>query len=163
MNQTKEDYWTNVLSAVLAVAIFVMIPIYYTFFDTVTAKQPDPKNDPRNKASEIKLQGELDKIQPMPGAVFLRKSGYIKFGGGPMLYTYSIDAKYTEVLRYYDLELRSKGWKFNKKYSEQGVFYVSGIKIAEYKKNSYTAEIRYREDGEGVIEFSLKVSTPQTY
>jgi hypothetical protein len=138
---------------VFGLVIFVIIPIYFNYLGI------DHHIDPKNTSKEVKvqIQGELDKIQPMPGAEFLGNNMIFRNGSGYISYKYSTDANYLRVLDYYDSILKKQGWEYDKKESLRPLFIGTGGKRIVYQKGTLKASVSYGEDdlGKTVIGFSI--------
>jgi hypothetical protein len=94
----------------------------------------------------------------MPGVILLETNYFIRFGKGFVAYSYSSESSYLEVLKYYDLQLKSNGWKYEKNRIERYWDTDTGRREAIYKKGEYTVSIGYREDEIGQTKFALSFS-----
>jgi hypothetical protein len=114
--------------------------------------------DPLDQETKVRLLGELEKIQPLPGADFAGVGDAVKAGKGAVLKEYLTDAAGAAVYKHYDAQLRSNGWQYDKAGNVEYLGTDIGRRVFHYKKGEYTASLAYQGADKGKTSFSLKVS-----
>ena len=148
-----KKYWSNVYIAVIACIIYVVVPIYYNYFET------ERPIDPRGKESMGIFANELDKLQPLPGSVFQGMDHFIRRDGrGHMSYAYLYDVHYATVFRHYDVQLQNDGWQYVGTEVGKYMWMETGWKFVRYKKDKLGISINFRERPGQSTDFGLTVS-----
>lgn len=137
MAKEKRVFWTNVYIAALVCVVFVVIPVYYNYFDTVRPI------DTRNGEARIFLERELNRIQPIPGAEFTAQENFLRYGKGFVAYSYYYSGHYRDVLRHYDVQLKNNGWQYEKVVPGRYMGTDTGERFVRYKKGEYVIAVKY--------------------
>ena len=123
-------------------SVFLVLFVAYMIYDHAI-------NAPKAALVQQELEQEFNSIKPMPSTVACdyyasHKTQQSLVGG-----KYSTKLSYREIRTYYDAELSSHGWRFQKEEGLRDWGRDFGGRSAHYCKGSYTASLEYAGEKAG--------------
>lgn len=122
----------------IVLAVFGMI--LFSIIGMIIGSKTDIK---RAIEEEGKMEIEVQKLIPLPGAIEVKRNLFHKEGHASVSVKYVVDKTYEEIRSYYSEEARQNGWILKSEGPIEKWGKDIGGKQLVFKKNSYTLTIDY--------------------